>query len=361
MKRDEDISILLTNKNFQKILSAWSGYTEDEKAEIFTKYQLSQEEVNSLQQLWLGLDFHFQEHSSVEIENALDKTIWEIAERRISPSVKSIGQKMYEEFSKIAAILIIPLILYSGYSIYKSSTSFASEEANQMININSQPGTITKLVLPDGTKVSLNAGSTITYPNKFTGTNREVSLTGEAYFEVTKNKEMPMEISAGSISLKVYGTSFNVNAYPEEEFARTTLIEGSVSLSSPMGKFNGKDEFFIEPGQTVTFYTSTRKLEIGNEDPFQFMAWKDGFLVFKNTSFGSVLEQLSRRFNVEIELLDKSLSSISMDATFQNENINEILRLIALGTPFKYYYKPMKKLPDGSFEKSKIYIDNIKK
>ena len=231
------------------------------------------------------------------------------------------------------------------------------EAVSQLVTVSSQAGTITRLTLPDGRKVCLNAGSSISYPNFFDGNSRKVSMTGEAYFEVVKNKKLPMVVSAGNVDLKVYGTSFNVNAFPFEDFVNVTLVEGSVSLSSPSGNFNGKNEFFIEPGQTVTFNEESKKLIVKNEDTFYYTAWKDGLLVFKDNTFATVLKQLSRKFNIDIELKDHTLSLIPLDATFRDENINEILMLLSLSTPFKYYYKSPVKLPDGTFAKSKIYIE----
>ena len=358
MKQGKDISILIADKKFQQILSGWTNFTEKEKAEICKKYKLSLQDVGLLQQLWLGLDFRHLKHPSVQIETALDEMLWKIAERKNAGIRKSPVRKIYEQIVKVAAILLIPLILYTVYLQSEKNTSFPFHTASQTITVNSQPGTTTNLVLPDGSKVCLNAGSTISYPSYFTGKKRKVSVSGEAYFEVVKNKKIPMEVSVKDISLKVYGTSFNVNAYPDEESAKITLVEGSVSLSSHLGKFNSKEEFFIVPGQTVTFHHHSKKLEVENKDIFLFTAWKDGLLVFKNTSFELVLKQLSRRFNVDIELLDKNLALTPMDATFRNENINEILRLLSLSTPFKYYYAPQHKLPDGTFAKSKIYIEN---
>jgi|GEM_PF-335664 len=358
MEQNENISFLIADKKFQKILSDWTGFSEKEKSEICKEHQVSIEDVNFLRQIWLGLDFRFPEYPPEKVETALDETVWKIAERKNPVPGKSPMRKMYEQFAKIAAILIVPLLLYTVY-IQTGDWSLKHQEGkNQIITVCSQPGTITRVILPDRTKVCLNAGSTISYPDAFNGKTRNVSLSGEAYFEVVKNKKMPMIVSAGDIRLKVYGTSFNVTAYPGEQSGKVTLVEGSVSLSSSQKKFDGKKEFCIQPGQTVTFYNDSKKLEVENKDTFLFTAWKDGLLVFKNTSFEEVIKELSRRFNVDIELTDRNLAPIPMDATFRNENINEILRLLSLGTPFKYRYGLQHKLPDGTFEKSKIYIEN---
>lgn len=357
MKKADDISILLTDKNFQKILSEWVGLSKQKKAEVCREYKLTVKDVEILRQLWLGLDFHQFEHPKAIIEDALNETVWKLAERKITPVERNPLRKLYENFAKVAAILIVPIILYTAYIQFFEVNQALHEATSQLVTVNSQSGTVTNLRLPDGSMVWLNAGSSISYPNQFNGSTREVSLTGEAYFEVVKNKNRPMIVSAGNVHLKVYGTAFNVNAFSTEQFVQITLVEGSVSLSSSLGKFNAKDEFFIEPGQTVTFNEGSKKLVVQNEDPFFYTAWKDGLLVFKNNTFDTVLKQLSRKFNVDIELKDQALASIPLDATFRDESVDEILRLLSLSTPFNYYYGAPQKLPDGTFAKSKIYVE----
>jgi ferric-dicitrate binding protein FerR (iron transport regulator) len=360
MKRAEDISILITDKNFQKILSEWSGLSEGEKAEVYRKYGLTAKDVEILLQMWLGLDFRSFEHPQTAIEEALEETIWKLADRNNTSITRNPIRRLYEQFAKIAAILIIPIIAYTAYVQFFQANKALPEVASQRVTVCSQAGTITNLELPDGSKVWLNSGSSISYPNHFIGSTRDVSLTGEAYFEVVKNKMVPMVVSAGQVNLKVYGTSFNVNAVSSEKSINVTLVEGSVALSSGLDKEKGKNEFFIEPGQTVTYFDDSKKMIVKNEDTFLYTAWKEGVLIFKNKTFETVLKQLSCKYNVEIELEDQTLASIPMDATFRDENINEILRLLSLSTPFQFSYGSPQKLPDGTFAKSKIYIKRSK-
>ena len=357
MKRADDISTLLTDINFRKILSEWTDLSKEERANVYREYELAASDVDILRRLWLGLDFRRFEHSEAVVEDTLNEMIWKLAERKASLTEKSPARKLYEHFARIAAILIIPIVFYAVYVQFFRMDPAMPEAMPQLVTVSSQPGTISNLILPDGSHVWLNAGSSVSYPNHFYGHTRAVSLTGEAYFDVVKNKKMPMVVSAGEVNLKVYGTMFNVNAFSSEQFVKITLVEGSISLSSALGKFNNKDEFFVEPGQTVTFDEASKKLVVKNEDPFYYTAWKDGILVFKNNTFEMVLKRLSRRFNVDLELKDQTLASIPMDATFRNENINEILRLLSFSIPFKYDYESPRKLPDGTFVKSKIFIE----
>lgn len=356
-EQEQDISMLITDKEFQKILSEWSSMSGEQKADVCKKYELTENDVKTLQQLWLGLDFKEFEQSRIEVEEALDETLWKLTERN-TQKFPSVSRKLYEHFARIAAILIIPILVYTAYvQFYSQPKSGINTNLAQMVTVTSQAGTVTQLALPDGSKVYLNSGSTISYPSVFASDLRKVSLKGEGYFEVVKNKKVPMEVSAGNVSLKVYGTSFNVNALESEKFVKVTLIEGSVSLSSKGETIKGENEFFITPGQTVTYQQNTKDVTLQTDDTFLYTAWKDGIIIFRNKTFESVLQQLSEKFNVDIELKDNSLASIPMDATFRGENINEILRLLALSTPFRYHYGEQQKLADGTFAKSKIYIE----
>ena len=357
MEQGQDISMLITDSGFQQILSEWSSMSGEQKAEVCQKHELTEDDVKTLQQLWLGLDFQNFEQPRTEVEEALDETLWKLTERN-THAPQSLSRKLYEHFARIAAILIVPILVYTAYIQFqgKPKANLNNSQA-QMVTVTSQAGTVTQLALPDGSKVYLNSGSTISYPSVFASDLRKVSLKGEGYFEVVKNKKVPMEVSAGNVSLKVYGTSFNVNALESGKFVKVTLIEGSVSLSSKGEKIEGKNEFFITPGQTVTYQQNSKDIILQNDDTFLYTAWKDGIIIFRNKTFASVLQLLSEKFNVDIELKDRSLASIPMDATFRNENINEILRLLSLGTPFKYYYANSAKLNDGTFAKSKIYIE----
>jgi transmembrane sensor len=355
MRITEDISILLTDKDFQKILSEWIGFNDAKKEEVCGKYDLTVKDLEILRQLWMGLDFKRFQYS--DVEDSLNETVWKMAERKISTAKRNAAREFNETFMRVAAILIIPLIVYTAYIQFFKSDAVLTDEQGQFVTVSSQPGTMTKLILPDGSQVWLNSASSISYPRSFSRSIREVALTGEAYFEVTKEKHVPMVVSAGDARVKVYGTSFNVNAFPSEKSVKVTLVEGSVSFSSLSHKVNDQDEFFVEPGQTVAFDKKSKKMVVQHDDPFLHIAWKDGLLVFRNSTFETVLEHLSRKFNVDIELKDPELAPIPMDATFRDENVSEILRLLSLSTPFRYYYDSAGKTPDGTFAKSKIYIE----
>lgn len=157
-----------------------------------------------------------------------------------------------------------------------------------------------QLVLPDGTKVWLNAASSITYPASFSGKSRDVKITGEAYFEVAKMKEMPFMVKiADKGSVKVLGTHFNINAYDEEKVIKTTLLEGSVEASTLRGNIVDK-QIILKPGQQAKI-GSGGNLELQEDvNTDQVMAWKNGLFNFDNAGLEEIMRQLSRWYDIEV-------------------------------------------------------------
>jgi ferric-dicitrate binding protein FerR (iron transport regulator) len=152
-----------------------------------------------------------------------------------------------------------------------------------------------QLTLPDGTKVWLNAASSLTYPTAFTGNNRTVEMTGEAYFEVVHDKKRPFMVKAGGQTIEDIGTQFNVNAYTDEPAQVTTLLEGAVKV----------DGHLLRPGEkaTVTGATATSGgggIEVTKGDPDQAVAWKNGLFNFTDAGLQTVMRQLSRWYNVDV-------------------------------------------------------------
>ncbi|QEC42925.1 FecR family protein [Pseudobacter ginsenosidimutans] len=164
-----------------------------------------------------------------------------------------------------------------------------------------------KLTLPDGTKVWLNAGSSIRYPTVFDHTERKVDITGEVYFEVAKvlsekgNRKKPFKVVVNDLSanrdmeIEVLGTHFNVNAYANEPAIRTTLFEGSVRLKKD------KDKYLLQPGQQAQFNTNGENKIMSEINAEEVLAWKNGLFVFDHTDLQTVMRQLERWYDVQVE------------------------------------------------------------
>ena len=151
-----------------------------------------------------------------------------------------------------------------------------------------------QLILSDGTKVWLNSASSIRYPAAFAGNVRNVSITGEAYFEVAKDKAKPFIVAVNNMEVKVLGTHFNINAYADEEAIKTTLLEGSVQVS------NAADVAMLVPGQQSRLYKTGAIQTISNADLEEAVAWKNGVFIFNNADIQAVMRQVGRWFDLEI-------------------------------------------------------------
>ncbi|WP_104382006.1 FecR family protein [Sphingobacterium sp. HMA12] len=166
-----------------------------------------------------------------------------------------------------------------------------SKLSNKTNTIETPIGTEYNIILADGSKVWLNAGSTLTFPESFTADNREVKLSGEAYFEVTADKKRPFYVKADQQVIRVFGTHFNVKSYPNED-NRTTLIEGSVQVTQA-----GRSKM-LRPGQAA--FSTNNNLVIADVNTEEAIAWKNGFFYFESTPVKQALSAIKRWYNVDI-------------------------------------------------------------
>lgn len=160
-------------------------------------------------------------------------------------------------------------------------------------------GNVVSLALADGSKVWLNAASSIRYPAAFSGTERKVEITGEAYFEVTHNATMPFKVSRGNVDVEVLGTHFNVNAFPEEKEIKVTLLEGKVKVVNRQLAIGNKASVVITPGKQAVL-TADSQFTIADADVEQVMAWKNGLFMFNNTGIENIMQQIERWYDVTV-------------------------------------------------------------
>ena len=198
-----------------------------------------------------------------------------------------------------------------------------------------------QVVLPDGTKVWLNAASSLRFPVSFDGNSRTVSLVGEGYFEVAKDRNRPFIVQVGRSQVKVLGTSFNINAYRDEPTLNTTLYEGAVQVSGASG------DRVLTPGQTAKIDTTTGGLQIVNEpDPTKEIAWKDHNFQFDNDSITYVMRQIARWYDVEIEYQAYPTKTFYGEISMDN-NVSDVLSALkaSKGVNFRVEGKKIFVLP----------------
>lgn len=187
------------------------------------------------------------------------------------------------------------IITKNGIIRYKDGTLVENEESDQHLTLSTPKGGQYSVTLSDGTKVWLNAASSLSYPASFTGKERRVELVGEAYFEVHHNASQPFIVSTRGQQIRVLGTSFNVNAYQDENKTVTTLVNGRVQLSR-----DGKNEApQLHPGEQSVL--AGAGFEITEVDASLFVAWKDGQFRFKATPLTEVMRQIERWYNLDVD------------------------------------------------------------
>lgn len=161
-----------------------------------------------------------------------------------------------------------------------------------------------QLVLPDGSRIWLNAATTLTYPVKFSKNKREVEIRGEAYFEVEKTADWPFIVKTTSQQIEVLGTHFNVSAYDDDELAKTTLVEGRVKVASSSEGRLASREKVLKPGQQAITLRGSDHITIGGIDTEEVISWKENLFVFNNEEISEVMKKVSRWYDVEVEYLD---------------------------------------------------------
>lgn len=155
--------------------------------------------------------------------------------------------------------------------------------------------------LPDGTEVWLNAASSLRFPTRFSGPNRDVSLTGEAYFEVVKDEEHPFVVSSGRMAIAVLGTKFNISAYSDDNSQRITLAEGRVKVSDAgEAQQELKKGILLEPGYEAVLAAKENNIRVRRANVDAALAWKNGLFVFDAESLGSLMRKLSRWYDVNV-------------------------------------------------------------
>jgi transmembrane sensor len=219
----------------------------------------------------------------------------------------------------------------NGMVVYHFSKTVTAANTIPEINTITTPrGGQYKVELEDGTKVWLNAASSIKFPQAFTGTNREVELSGEAYFEVAKNKAKPFIVKANGTQVQVFGTHFNVNAYSDNSNVTTTLVEGSVRMS------NAASAVMLVPGQQGTTQSGAA-IKVGKADTEESLAWVNGFFVFHDESIINVMKQVVRWYDVDVQYNDEDVKLNEFGGTISKyKNITELLNNMQLTGTIHY-------------------------
>lgn len=265
------------------------------------------------------------------------------------------------KFLHLLAAISFFLLVFAGIWLAtrprSANAGLANLEPKKPSEVSTQYGTRTKLLLPDGSSVWLNAGSRLLYDSAYGLSLREVSLTGEAFFDVAPNKQKPFIIHTGNINIRVLGTAFNVKSYPGEKTIETSLIRGKIEVSF---KDHSLADVILKPNQKLVISADTQAIATqgekspapGVKHPAQVLlrqvshfgpdslvsetAWVENKLVFQDQSFSDLARQMERWYGVRIRFDDNSLDDLHFTGSFEKENIQQALRALQLLSQFKF-------------------------
>jgi len=247
--------------------------------------------------------------------------------------------------SKVSLKKDMSEILYSENGdqlVVNSDTIKQKPELREALNkVIVSYGKKSMIVLSDGTKVWLNAGSQLVYPAFFSNDTREVSLVGEAFFDVTKNPEKPFIVKASDVNVQVLGTRFDISAYPEDKIIQTVLEEGKINLNyEENGLFKRDHTLSMTPNQMVEFDRSSRKTASSIVNVSKYVSWKEGMLEFEKVNLNKALKQIERFYNVNITLGSEQIGEFKLSGKLDLKNTAEdVLNVIKLTLPVNWQRK----------------------
>ncbi len=321
---DEDYSLLLhylqkeeNETKFKQALSShWDEVCEDDNLEL-----------SEPDDLFYKIYYKAQEQDKLSKPKVLRIGLW---------------------IQRIASAVVIPLLLTFAWYYYNSDKAVAVADD---IVIESPVNTKTRFFLPDGTNGWLQANSFIrfAYGDK---NQREVTLNGEAFFDVSKNENQPFIVNTSAFKVKVLGTRFNVLSDSNSSVSKVYLEEGSIEMLG----INNEHHTILKPGEEYLFDKLKCSYTVNNDVADDHLAWTKGVLLLKNKTLKEAAIELEKFYNIEIDLVDKELEDMLMYAKVQHERLEDVLELTKLVLPINYKIEGPLKLRDGTFTKRKVVI-----
>ncbi len=287
------------------------------------KKSSNRDQLNALSNIWetpLGYP------GIVNMDDEQQK-IWNRLHSENGPALSGNGKSvsLIKIILRYAAVIIIFLSL--GYALW-NATNYSGETpvAAEIIERNNPPGQKSIIHLPDGSTVWLSADSKISYSNYYNSETRKILLEGEAYFEVTKNPEIPFEVFTNDLVITALGTSFNVHAFGNNKIEKIALNTGKVKIECLDTFKSNCTPSYLKPGDLAFFSNQSGSISISDFDGLDPFGWKDGRIVFHHASFNEVIEVLSRWYNVEFEVVGCLKQEWNYSTTFENEVLENVLR-----------------------------------
>lgn len=317
-------------KNTDDIIKLAAGCIESErKAELFSE---------------LGQDPELETiYNKAKTAHAFLASSSKMSEYKIENSYKKLQSKMKLNAApfrkkgslllKYAAILILlsgiaPLLFY-----LKNQNKLPAEPELKYTSVVARYKETSQVILPDSSVVWLNSGTTLTYNNGYAVGNRDLSVCGEAFFDVRRNNKIPLTVTCDELKVKVLGTKFNISAYPGDHQIMVALEAGAVEL---LHTKNQSFSYQLSPGEIARYHIASKDMTVEKANVTDFTAWKDGLLVFKDTPMKEVIKRLERKFDVNMIVSNPLVFEPAFNATFKDENLDEVLDYIRFSCHIQY-------------------------
>ena len=353
MEEQNHIWSLITKK-----LSGEATFEQRQELEAFLKAHPEQQYTVEMLADWWNHQAAERQHEGRNLDFARLKAQLTVA---AEPAPAEVRRSRYQRWSKGVVAVVVLLLISSGtyFYIQKNRKAASTNPSGILSQISTSYGSKSQVILPDGSRIWLNAGSNLSYNNATFGiTNRKVTLTGEAYFNVVGNPHFPFVVHAGQIKLTVLGTAFDLKSYPEDPTTQATLIQGAIEVA-----FNGRSNQAIrlKPLQTLTVFksppshdhptarpdapTGTQNYHIAplthlpDDTTIVETSWVENKLAFRNERFDLLARKMERWYNVHMTFTDPEVKKYRFSGAFINESLEQALQRLRVDSPFAYRIK----------------------
>lgn len=301
------------------------GPDELKKIERWLENSYSQQEAET----WLRANWESSANVITDLSfDEIRRRIKQNNERRRKQNV----QHLVRQVQRIAAVLLIPMLILTSWLIFHHLPDPA-----QWLALTTKPGERTHVVLPDGSEVWINVDSRLEYPTTFNQDNRSLKLDGEAYFKVAKGKELPFVVNTKDFEVMATGTEFNISAYPDDAHASTFLKEGTVKFTYSRGN-SPVQTFEMKPGEQVVVDSKRNSLDLRASSSSNSVNWRNGELLFENEPMDVVFKKMERWYDVTIHFNPLDFTGETLAVNLKDkESIERLLEIMdnAIGIEFR--------------------------
>lgn len=326
-------------KLIQRYIAGQCTEKEQKKLEQWMdKDPVNRQLVQDISHIW---EMSSEEEFDVNVQDAWE-TFHRQEIRQKNTNVKHndeqsvLTKQLLPVFRAAAAILLVVFVGWFSWQYLDNGDTQKVASQTVMQTLETGNGERAQLTFSDGTVVTLNAASRLQYPKAFKESQRKVKLKGEAYFEVSPNKDRPFVVDAGMAKVEVLGTKFNVRAWSGNKEIGVGVREGKVAVDTQAETTQKKNRVLLNKGEYASVIKGQGLSEVKKVDIEKHMLWLSGGIYFNNAPFSEVVEQIERSFNVNIEVSDKTLLNVPFTGTFQQAKVREVLDVISASMGINY-------------------------